>query len=225
MEILLASLAMLMLFIFVTFLFGLIIYYVMNKLGAFKDEFDTEDDRNGGGKTFFNENNLSKDVAKDIAVSSIGLVLTAKRFVISGSSSNKPWGFELKIQESQAPKFLEAFFGKDSQLKGILFHPVGPKILVIEEFKRLSWHVHERKDAYLRVLRGKVDVYVSWLDAESQPTTAIAGELISIPPLLRHRLGSKDGWAVIAEISRDVDPDHPSDDLDERRIADDFGRE
>ena len=50
------------------------------------------------------------------------------------------------------------------------------------------------------------------------------GSLVHIPELTRHRLGGLENWSIIAEISRNVFPDNPSDDLDERRISDDFGR-
>ncbi len=166
---------------------------------------------------------LGRDSPKEMVAEHVSISLAEKGF--SMSEISKPWGIEFKIQESQASKFLETFFENGSLLQGILLHPAGPKILVIEEFRRLSWHVHERKDAYLRVLRGEVNVYVSWSDIEPRPSKAIAGDLIRIPPLLRHRLGSTDGWAILAEISRDIDPDNPSDDSDERRIADDFGRD
>ena len=165
---------------------------------------------------------LANDSPKEMVAEHVSISLAEKGF--SMSEVNKPWGIEFKIHESQAAKFLETFFEKSSRLQEVLLHPVGPKILAIEEFRRLSWHVHERKDAYLRVLRGEVNVYVSWSDLEPRPTKAIAGDLIRIPPLLRHRLGSTNGWAILAEISRDKDPDYPSDDMDERRIADDFGR-
>ena len=47
---------------------------------------------------------------------------------------------------------------------------------------------------------------------------------MQVPPLMRHRLASQNGWAVVAEYGRDAIPGRPSDDNDTRRIQDDYGR-
>ncbi len=146
-------------------------------------------------------------------------------FTITASNVNKPWGIEYKIKEDQAWKLFDRFFAEKNLPVYLANNPFGPKILIIEESKRLSWHVHERKDAFLLVLYGVVSVYTSSTDEEpTTPTLENRGALIHIPQLIRHRLGSVAGWSVVAEISRNVFPDHPSDDADERRISDDFGR-
>jgi len=137
---------------------------------------------------------------------------------------NKPWGIELKVRESFAAVFLDKFFDGAVLPPAVLEKPFGPKILAIEEAKRLSWHVHERKDAFLRVLAGRLHVYTSPTDEEVEPVIAELEELIHIPEQIRHRLGSVGGWSLVAEISRNVFPDRPSNDADERRIKDDFGR-
>lgn len=137
---------------------------------------------------------------------------------------DKPWGVEINIGMSQLDQFLENFFFDLTRLPAaIRLNPAGPKVLVIEQGKRLSWHVHEYKDAFLKVKSGRVEVTLSATDEEPRPRVVFAGAEISVPPLMRHRLGSVDGWSVILELSRDGNQS----DLvgeDTRRIKDDFGR-
>ncbi len=137
---------------------------------------------------------------------------------------DKPWGIELKISEADTPLFVETFFKKEELPSAVIEHPFGPKILVIEKSKRLSWHVHERKDAFLKSVQGRLHVYTGPTDDETEPVVTEEGTLIHIPELIRHRLGAIDSPAIVAEISRNVFQNHPSDDADERRIRDDFGR-
>lgn len=137
----------------------------------------------------------------------------------------KPWGIEVKIAQSQINTFVQLFFSSVTLPADLTQAPYGPKFLFIAPEKRLSWHVHERKDAFLHVLLGPIHAYMNTDDAEVEPDLFQEGELVHIPELVRHRLGSPDvRWSLVAEISRNVFPDHPSDDEDERRISDDFGR-
>lgn len=173
----------------------------------------------------FGADTLSHVVPKVSVAMLVNSKLVAEGFTIAASNIGKPWGIEYKIKEDHTRKFFEDFFANKTVPADIANHPFGPKILVIEQSKRLSWHVHERKDALLAILHGVVSVYSSPTDEESGPVIESKGALIHIPQLIRHRLGSVYGWSVIAEISRNVFPDHPSDDTDERKINDDFGRQ
>ncbi len=151
--------------------------------------------------------------------------LTSLGFLIRRVDRQKPWGAEIKLRGSQerAEKFLRKLFD-GLPIVETLSNPVTPKILLIKDACRLSWHVHARKDAHLRVLHGNVGVSMSETDAEPAPTARSPGAYVHVPPNMRHRLSSLSGWSVIAEIGRDVDPEHPSDDRDTRRIQDDYGR-
>ncbi|MFA5854452.1 MAG: hypothetical protein WC866_05230 [Patescibacteria group bacterium] len=146
-------------------------------------------------------------------------------FIVRSSNPRKPWGAEIKLRGNpeRAMKFLQHFFG-DLEIARTLIDPVTPKILLIAQSQRLSWHVHERKDAHLRVLHGQVGVSLSTTDTETTPHIHSSGAYVRVPPLMRHRLSSLSSWAVVAEIGRDVVPEHPSDDRDTRRIKDDYGR-
>ena len=146
-------------------------------------------------------------------------------FLIRSADPRKPWGAEIKLRGSpeRAMKFLMHFFG-DLAIARELADPVTPKILLIKQAERLSWHVHERKHAHLRVLHGNVGVSLSDTDAETVPNVHLPGAYVDVPPHKRHRLSSLSGWAAVAEIGRDVVPGQPSDDRDTRRIRDDYGR-
>lgn len=153
------------------------------------------------------------------------VALEARGFVLQCCDDRKPWGVEFKLDGTSglAVRFRDDFFG-DLEIGRGWAEPVAPKILLIREAHRLSWHFHERKDALLRVLHGNIGASLSQTDVETPPRACLPGEEIRIPPLFRHRLSSLSGWAVVAEIGRDVLLDWPSDDDDTHRIRDDYGR-
>lgn len=151
-------------------------------------------------------------------------VMSAREIAEGQFNLNKPWGVELQVREDLARVFMNNFFDEGTLPPEVLHQPIGPKLLAIASGKRLSWHVHHRKDAFLRVLAGRLNVYTSPTDDEVEPVPAEVGELIHIPDQIRHRLGSVAGWSLVAEISRNVYPWNPTDEKDERRIKDDFGR-
>lgn len=139
--------------------------------------------------------------------------------------ARQPWGIEIKLRGNhvRAMKFLQRFFS-DLEVAHTLTDPVTPKVLLIQQAHQLSWHVHERKDAFLRILHGQLGISLSPTDEETVPHVHSPGDFVRVPPLMRHRLMSLSGWAVVAEIGRDVVPSRPSDDEDTRRIKDDYGR-
>ena len=168
---------------------------------------------------------LSAETDIRTLVAFVESALARSQFKIRGIDTDKPWGAEIKMRSSpdRAAKFLRHYFG-DLEVASTLTEPVTPKILLIKNAHRLSWHVHERKDAHLRVLHGRVGVSMSTTDKEPAPHIYGPGEYVHVPPLTRHRLVSQSGWAVVAEIGRDAVPGRPSDDNDTRRISDDYGR-
>jgi mannose-6-phosphate isomerase-like protein (cupin superfamily) len=168
---------------------------------------------------------LHASVSKVVAAAFVRGALLRSGFGHVPSDMKKPWGVEFQVPPDRLSAFVARFFA-DGGPDEIVREAFGPKLMVIQEAHRLSWHVHARKDALLRVLHGHVGVSVSATDDEpAEPAVALPGELVRVPPGMRHRLASRSGWAVIAEISRNVDPSHPTDDDDTRRIRDDYGRD
>lgn len=169
---------------------------------------------------------ISTQPTKDSAAAALAAELRKLGIRMLTASLDKPWGIECKIVESDTRAFLGAFFTKEELPSSVVSEPYGPKILIIGPSHRLSWHVHERKDAFLKVLHGEALVYTSSTDEQpAAPSSHIVqGGLAHVPERIRHRLEGAGAGVIIAEISRNVFPDHPSDDADERRISDDYGR-
>jgi mannose-6-phosphate isomerase-like protein (cupin superfamily) len=175
---------------------------------------------------FFIQSETRHDLFKDAIAALIGERLSNQGVQHLGCDTTKPWGVECKITPAYTNRFLETTFDGVTLPRAFLEHPTGPKIICIEQGLRLSWHVHSRKDAMLRVLCGTVGVSMSLTDAEPlKPAPVRVRETVRVRPNIRHRLSGLVGWAIVAEIATDVFPDNPSDDDDTRRIADDFGRD
>ena len=162
-----------------------------------------------------------KGVPKYVIAGYAHMALAQRGLHVEHIDEKKPWGVEIRILPVHTRTFTEKFFSNLDVPRKLCQDPHGPKILLIDEVRRLSWHVHERKNEFLRVLHGNVGVSMSLTDDETPARIHLAedDEFIHIPPLMRHRLISTSGWAVVAEIS-----DHPSDDADKCRIKDDHGR-
>ena len=83
-------------------------------------------------------NELLSQMSKDMALPLIRSELLKMGLDIIETNSQKPWGIEFKVQETQSLFFLETFFERDTLPIEVVHHPFGPKILVIEPSKRLS---------------------------------------------------------------------------------------
>ena len=137
----------------------------------------------------------------------------------------KPWGLEVQVDPAEAHEWIFRFFYHHELPSAALRRPQGPNLMCLAPGKRLSWHVHERKDAHLHVVTGPVSVATSETDVEPEPTIVQERSYLYVPHDIRHRLGGLSTWGVVAEISTHAFPEHPTDESDTRRISDDFGRE
>jgi len=150
--------------------------------------------------------------------------LEANQFEIVSKDHNRPWGGFFVIAEDQAQAFANQYFaGLDvSTIKrgGAL----SPKILVVAPEKRLSWQYHHRRAEIWRVIQGKAGVKHSADDTEGELEILNVGDSITLQQGERHRLIGLNDYAVIAEIWKHTDANHPSDEDDIVRVQDDFGR-
>ncbi len=164
---------------------------------------------------------LTKEqIAEEVANS-----LEAKGLTIVDKDFERPWGGFYRIGDSDLHKFLDIYYQGVELPEYARTMNASPKILVVEPWKRLSWQVHERRSEVWRVVKGPVAVYQSQTDEQPEnPQTYIENEVITLPQGTRHRLVGEDDWGVIAEIWVHIDPSHPTDEDDIRRIQDDFGR-
>jgi len=91
------------------------------------------------------------------------------------------------------------------------------KLLVIETGRRLSLQVHEVKDEWIRVLSGRLRLFLENADGELTERILEPGEGAHIAPGRRHRFEAVER-AELVEVST---PELG----DVVRLADDFGRE
>jgi mannose-6-phosphate isomerase len=138
--------------------------------------------------------------------------------------AQRPWGFFLSVDESQAQEFISLFYSR-VKLDGVdPSLPLRPKLLGIEPGKRLSWQYHHRRSEIWRTLAGSYDLVTSSNDTELAPKTIGEDEVVYISKGTRHRgVGGKE-WALIAEIWQHSDASNPSNEDDIVRVQDDFGR-
>lgn len=172
-------------------------------------------------------NNLEFDTASDDKLhvfQQAAKILLDKNFKLIDMDAERPWGFFLSADESQAEDFIKQFHsgvdlkGLDSSL------PLRPKFLGIAPGKRLSWQYHHRRSEIWRPVAGSFNLVLSDTDQETEPKLVQPGEVVTIPQGMRHRGAGLQEWALIAEIWQHTDVDNPSNEDDIVRVQDDFGR-
>ncbi len=161
----------------------------------------------------------SQDIFKKTADRLIG-----QGFTIVSQDENRPWGGFFVIDESQSPKFIEAYFPSLNIEDFEGFEKLSPKILMVAPGKRLSWQYHHRRSEIWRMLEGVAGVITSHTDDQGIVHKLDKGELVRLECGERHRLVGLDGWGVLAEIWQHTDASNPSDEDDIVRVQDDFGR-
>ena len=134
----------------------------------------------------------------------------------------KPWGAYYRFVLSHKEQFLELFYkGTNTVAKG----ECSPKLLIFEPGKKISLQYHARRDEIWRVLYGTVEAYFGDANEVTEYTTHQTGEVFMYPAQTRHKGGAANsGWAVVAEIWRHTDQNNLSDENDNVRISDDYGR-
>lgn len=150
--------------------------------------------------------------------------IESRGFKVVDKDFRRPWGGFIVIDEKQAQKFSDTFFGgleiDNLKISGRL----SPKILIVKPKSRLSWQYHFRREEIWRVYKGTVGVIVSNTDAETEIVKLKKGDQIKVKKEQRHRIIGSNNWAVIAEIWQHTDKNKPSDENDIIRVNDDFGR-
>jgi mannose-6-phosphate isomerase len=150
--------------------------------------------------------------------------LEVQGFEILQMDLTRPWGGFFVINEEQAQKFSDAYFGgiATEQLK--ISGKLSPKVLIVAPQTRLSWQYHHRRAEIWQVITGTVGVISSFTDQETELKKYHPGDQIVLKQGERHRLVGLADWGVIAEIWQHTDASNPSDESDIVRVQDDFGR-
>ena len=167
---------------------------------------------------------LATDTTKDQVFHIVRSLLENEGFVITDSDKNRPWGGFFVIDEQQTQLFIDQFFNDLEDLVHQWNGKISPKILIVENEKRLSWRFHHRRAEIWKVIGGKVAVISSQTDIETEQIIKVTNDLIILKQKERHRLIGFESWGIVAEIWQHTDNNHPSDEQDIVRIQDDYGR-
>ena len=151
----------------------------------------------------------------------------AAGYDIVEKNADKPWGAYLRIDSAQADDFVREFFpglSPEEARLGIEGAELSPKFLIVKPGERLSWQFHHRRAERWRFLTAGA-YRKSETDEESERIEASADEVVQFLKGERHRLeGADDHIVLVAEIWQHVDAEHPSDEDDIVRLADDYQR-
>lgn len=167
---------------------------------------------------------FKKNTSKEEVFNSVKNYLISNDFNLINYDHSRPWGGFFVIDEAQASKFIGEFFADNSVDENIERGKISPKILIVENDKRLSWQYHHRRAEKWIVIGGDVGIKVSDNDIEGPLQTKKTGDLIILKKGERHRLIGLSSWGIIAEIWQHTDENNPSDEEDIVRVQDDFGR-
>lgn len=143
---------------------------------------------------------------------------------IRNIDAERPWGGFFVIDEADTQLFIDKYFPHLTIEQLGISGKLSPKILLVAPGKKLSWQYHHRRAEIWKVIQGTAAVVTSEDDIERNARTLKTGDIIELKQGERHRLIGLDDWAVIAEIWRHTDAEHPSDEMDIVRVQDDFGR-
>jgi mannose-6-phosphate isomerase len=152
--------------------------------------------------------------------------ITDKGFTVIEQDESKPWGAYYHLSDDDTDAFIASYFPGLSLGNVGGKHTLSPKYLVFEPGKKLSLQYHKRRSEIWKVLQGTLIAALSDTDEEGEWREYPVGSELTERVYVRHRGGSPahGDWVVVAEIWQHTDTDHPSDENDIVRIADDFGR-
>lgn len=139
----------------------------------------------------------------------------------------RPWGGFVRLENSDADRFVEEFFpglsSHDARL-GVDDAPLSPKILYVKPGARLSWQYHNRRTERWRYLSPGA-YHRSSNDDQGLERLAVKNDIVQFSASERHRLvASNDDYTLVAEIWQHTTPGDLSDEDDIIRLQDDYRR-
>lgn len=167
------------------------------------------------------------DVAKGDIVSAVVEAIQAAGYAIVDLNNTKPWGAYIRMEGTQADRFITEFFPgltpEEARL-GVANAELSPKFLIVAPGQRLSWQYHDRRaERWTFLTEGGYNK--SDTDDEGDVIVAQPGTVVQFQKGERHRLvGVATKYAIVAEIWQHTDGDQPSDEDDIVRLADDYKR-
>lgn len=164
------------------------------------------------------------DTPKPEIVDEISQLLSVQGLKVVEGNFTKPWGAYWRIDDPNINKFVELYFPNDPiEITKSLSQ--SPKILLVAPNARLSWQYHHRRQEIWKVVKGPVKAARSLTDDQTETLEYQRDALIRLAVEERHRLIGADSWGVVAEIWEHTDPLNPSNEEDNIRVQDDYGRQ
>jgi len=111
------------------------------------------------------------------------------------SKVDKPWGYEIRWA------ITDRYLGK---------------ILHVNRGEALSLQYHERKDEWLLVKKGAIDIEIGPLDGNLEKVRMLEGDSVHMPPLTRHRVTAVEDTDIFEVSTPEMD--------DVVRLEDRYGR-
>jgi len=111
------------------------------------------------------------------------------------SKVDKPWGYEIRWA------ITDRYLGK---------------ILHVNRGEALSLQYHERKDEWLLVRKGAIDIEIGPLDGTLEKVRMREGDSVHMPPLTRHRVTAVEDTDIFEVSTPEMD--------DVVRLEDRYGR-
>ena len=169
----------------------------------------------------------AEQVSKSQIVEEVKERMTSRGYEAVELDDTRPWGAFVKFNNNQADSFVADFFPDLDIIEARLGNQeteLSPKILIVSPDQRLSWQYHNRRaERWTFLTDGSCER--SLTDEEGEVIDLKAGESLQFEPSERHRLIGKTGkYTLVAEIWQHTDADHPSDEADIVRLADDYSR-
>lgn len=165
------------------------------------------------------------NASKPAAIESVREYIEDKNLRIVQEDLERPWGFFFYIDPAQTEEFKNRFFDDVTLQRIDELLPLQPKILVFAPSQENSWQYHHRRAEIWRVLSRLAQTKTSADDTEPKRQVRHFGEVISVKQEERHRLGALDNeWSAVAEIWQHTDPNNLSDEADNVRLQDNYGR-
>lgn len=169
----------------------------------------------------------SVQTSKDTVVTQTVEFLTSRGYSIFELNDQKPWGAYIRLEGTDADRFIAEFFPGLSPEEARLGMPnaeLSPKILIVTPKQRLSWQYHNRRaERWTFLTKGAYNK--SQTDNEDEVQLAQPGEVVQFETGERHRLvGVEDMYVVVAEIWQHTNKEDPSDEDDIIRLQDDYSR-
>lgn len=178
-------------------------------------------------KELLEQIDFSPEFTKESLVQTITQAIDSVGYGLFEVDDQRPWGVFFRLKNENADEFVKEFFPGLDPVEARLGRKdagLSPKILLVSPSQRLSWQYHDRRAERWAFL-SEGGYHKSMDDNQGAVIEAADGDIVQFQKGERHRLvGSPSSYTVVAEIWQHVDPDHPSEEDDIIRLADDYQR-